>query len=116
MFQSAWLFYWDDSFFFGFIFFFLASFEKPPYCMDLAMESLFLTPSLVCTATAIRLTRVLFFAFVPGIEILSIRLTTRPGISTYSYPGDNVYLFRTNYLNSYIVPGTFLHLQARAER
>lgn len=59
------------------------------------MEFLFPTPSLVCSATALRFTRVFFlfffFAFVPEIEIISIRLA-RPGISAYLYTESNAYL------------------------
>ena len=48
--------------------------------MDLAVEFLFPTPSLVCSATVLRLLMFFFFflVFVPEIEILSIRLS-RPG-------------------------------------
>ena len=79
MFQSAWLFYWDD--FFSFIFFFfLASFEVPPllYGSGHGILSFKAIPHLHCYGNAIRP----FFFFLPlclKLEFFQSDLRPDPG-------------------------------------
>ena len=75
-------------------FFFLASFEKPPivWIWPWNFYSQRRPSFAALRRCASPMFFFFFFAFVPEIEILSIRLT-RPGISAYLYPGGNAYLF-----------------------